>query len=478
MQRILTVEQMRTADTHNIEKLGVSGEELVVRAGTAVADEIKKRFYGGRVLVCVGKGNNGADGKVVADILSKTHGYSVMIHNIATGMLKVFDKKFDIIVDCIFGTGLNRAVEGKYKTTIENINASGAYVISCDIPSGINGNNGKVMGVAVKANLTVAIQEYKLGHFLSDAPDYTGEIVLKDIGISVWDDEYVKKTDSTDAKHLFQHKNRNSHKGNFGKACIVGGSKKFSGSVILSASALCALKSGAGYSNLAVPESLYLGYLPTVPECTKTPLKDIDGNIIFDKRQLDELLKYDSIAIGMGMGVSRDVFDTISYLIKNYSGNLLIDADGLNAIAKYGVGVLKNKKCKIVITPHVGEFSRLTNFDKKLILDDPIKYVTEFSLEYGVTVLLKNAVSVITDGKEVYLNTTGCSGMAKGGSGDVLSGFICGLLARSDDVLDCVLSGAYIFGKAGERAQQKQNEFTMTATDIINELPVIINEIL
>ena len=142
MERVLTVEQMRVADSYTIEKLGVMQSDLVERAGRAVADEILKRFYGGRVLVCVGKGNNGADGRVVANILSKKHGYSVVVYNVATGMLKIFDKKFDIIVDCIFGTGLNKNVDGKYKNTIEKINASGAYVVSCDIASGLNGDNG------------------------------------------------------------------------------------------------------------------------------------------------------------------------------------------------------------------------------------------------------------------------------------------------------------------------------------------------
>ena len=193
MERVLSVAQMRTADEFTINNLGVDETELVYRAGKSVADEIIKRFRGGRVLVCIGKGNNGADGRVVAEILSKVHGFTVTTLLASCNTNKVFDRQFDIVVDCLFGTGLNREVDGKYKNLIENINALNAYVVSCDIPSGLNGDTGKVMGVAIKANLTVAIQEYKLGHFLNDGPDYSGEVVAKDIGISIWDDNCVKK---------------------------------------------------------------------------------------------------------------------------------------------------------------------------------------------------------------------------------------------------------------------------------------------
>ena len=203
MERILSVKQMRLADAYTIEKLGIPEQVLVERAGNAVAEEIVKRFKGGRVLVCVGKGNNGADGKVVADILGKIHGFSVYTVNVYNGIFKVFEQPFDIIVDCIFGTGLDREVEGKYKTAIEKINNSGAHVVSCDIPSGINGDTGTAMGIAVKANLTVAIQEYKLGHFLNDGPDYSGEVVAKDIGISVWEDECYHKISDEEAVKYF-----------------------------------------------------------------------------------------------------------------------------------------------------------------------------------------------------------------------------------------------------------------------------------
>ncbi len=475
MERILSSEQMRLADSYTIERLGVSSEELVLRAGQAVASEILKRFFGGRVLVCVGKGNNGADGKIIADILSKKHGFTVSVLNISSGFFKMFEKKYDIIVDCIFGTGLNRAVEGKYKTAIEKINQSGAFVIACDIPSGLNADNGKVMGVAVRANLTVAIQELKLGHFLGEGIDYSGEVVAKDIGISIWGDDYVLRLNNDIVKKYFPVRERNVHKGCFGRTVIIGGSKRFSGSALLSANALTALKMGAGYSTLAVPECLFDCLVGINPERILNAIKDDGEYVCFDEKALTEYLQADCIAIGMGMGVSDGVYKSIKFLLESYQNTLIIDADGLNSIAKYGVEILKNKKCRVVITPHVMEFARLIGKDKQFVLDNFIELSKSFAKEYGVTVILKSAVSVITDGVDTFINTTGCSGMAKAGSGDVLIGILAGVLSRADEVVEGSAVGCYIFGKAGELAQSEQNQYTMTASDIIQALPKVIN---
>ena len=477
MERILSAQEMRLADEFTINNLGVSEDVLVERAGRAVAEEIINRFHGGRVLVCVGKGNNGADGKVIAQILSKTHGFSVATLNVSNGIFKLFDKKYDIIVDCIFGTGLSRIVDGKYKLAIEKINQSGCYVVACDIASGLSGNNGQILGVAVKANLTVAIQELKLGHFLNYGPDYSGEVIAKDIGISIWGEDYVKRFNGKSVKQFFPKRAKNTNKGCYGKACIIGGSKKFSGSILLSANALCALKMGVGYVNMVVPKSMFSDYLGKVPECILTPMGDNDGFFVCDKETLSSLLKYDCIAFGMGVGVNAETYKIVSYLLENYTGNLVIDADGLNAIAKFGVQVLENKKCKVILTPHIREFSRLTTLSVEEILADPISVAKEFAKKYNVVLLLKNSTSVITDGQEVFINTTGTPAMAKAGSGDVLSGLIAGILSRTDEVLYGVVAGAYLFGKAGEISTKEQNEYTVVASDIVNALPKAINSL-
>lgn len=468
MERILTNSQMREADLYTIEKLGISSEELVERAGRAVADEINRRFMGGRVLVCVGAGNNGKDGEVIAKLLSQIHGFAVSIVYVRNGIFNKFNSKYDIIVDCIFGTGLNKVVEDKYKKAIELINSSGAYVISCDIPSGLNGDTGLPMGVAVKANLTIAIQEFKIGHFLNDGPDYCGEVVAKDIGISIWGEDYATRISNNNAKQFFIDRLRNVNKGIFGKASVFGGSINFPGSVLLSANSLASLKMGTGYSNLAIPKSLISCYASINPEITITTINDKNGHIKYDKKTLSSLLVYNSIAFGMGLGASKSVYKSLKYLLKNYKGNLIIDADGLNSLAKNGIDVLKSKNCKVVITPHVGEFARLIRLPKEEVARDSIKLAKAFAKEYNVTVLLKSACSIITDGETVVLNTTGSSALAKGGSGDVLSGILAGLLARTSDFFDAVCVAPYIFGLAGEIAQKEQNEWTVTPKDVIN----------
>ena len=478
MERILSNAQMRLADEYTINNLGISSKILVERAGTIVAKEIEKRFYGGRVLVCIGKGNNGEDGKIIAKYLSKIHGFSVATVNVYNGIFKVFDNKFDIIVDCIFGTGLNREVDGKYKQAIEKINNSGAFVVSCDIPSGLNGDTGTAMGVCVKANLTIAIQEFKLGHFLNNGPDYCGEVIAKDIGISVWGDDYVKKITPQEVSTLFSNRPRNVHKGNFGKTCVVGGSKYYPGSVLLSTNGISALKMGVGYCNMAVAESLVPNYVCKNPECTFTPLKDNDGFIEYDEKSIQTLLKYNSIAFGMGLGVSESVYNSLKYLLENYTGKLIIDADGLNSLAKYGTEIIKNKKCSVLLTPHLGEFSRLINKSIDEIQNDIIEISRCFAKEFNVVLVLKSATSVITDGEEVYLNTTGCSGMAKGGSGDVLSGLLAGLLAREEDTFFTTICGTYLFGLAGEIAQVGLTAFSMLASDIISCIPHAIKYVL
>ncbi len=480
MERILTTEQMRAADRFTIESLGVDEQALVSRAGMAVVDEILSRFKGGRVLVCVGTGNNGKDGVVIADALAVKHGFSVSVLNVKNGIFKLFERKFDIIVDCIFGTGLNRDVDGKFKKAIENINSSGAYVVSCDIPSGLNGDTGKAMGVAVKADLTVAIQEYKLGHFLNDGIDFCGEVVAKDIGISIWGDDYVKRFNKDSLSLLFKPRKRNTHKGSFGKCAIIGGSKNFTGSVLLTANALCAFKMGVGYVNLVIPESMMNLYVGKVPECLLTPIKDNDGAIILDAKTLDSLLEYNSIAVGMGMGNGKGTYDVIDYLIKNFKGNLLIDADGLNALAEYGADILSKTQANIILTPHVKEFERLTKLKKEKIIENTIEIATDYAIRNNVTLLLKNAVSIVTNGNEKFINTSGCSGMAKAGSGDVLSGIVMGLLARVEDFSPCEVAagGSYLFGLAGEKTRDEQNDFTMTASDIIATISKVINEII
>lgn len=477
MQRVLTAEEMRLADKFNIESLGIPEDVLVERAGFAVAEEIFSRFKGGRVLVLIGKGNNGADGKVIANLLSARHGFSVTAFDVFTGDLTILDNDFDLVVDCIFGTGLSREISGKIKDIIDKVNGMNKFVVSCDIPSGISGTTGKVLGTAIKANLTVAIGELKTGHFFNDGKEYSGKVIQKDIGISVWGDGYPLVFNDDDIREFFPKRKENSHKGNYGKVAVIGGSKTFVGAPLLSLSALNAYRAGVGYSYLVVPKSLYSVYAGLNPECVFMTLDDDGENFILDKENLSKLFNLDAISFGTGVGVTSGVYDTLKFIIENYTGKLVIDADGLNVLSAFGTDVLLNKKCEIVLTPHIKEFSRLTNKSVQEIIDNPIALTKEMALKYGVTVLLKSATSVISNGEETFINATGSPALAKAGSGDVLTGLITGLLATNSPLLATAV-GAYIFGRAGEITAKEVSEYSSTATEVSKNIGKAILSVL
>lgn len=469
---------MHDADDYTINKLGVLNDVLIERAGQAVAEEILKRFKGGRVLICIGKGNNGKDGVVVYKILSKIHGYNVTLFDVFNDSLDVFNNKYDIIIDCIFGTGLNKNVEGKIFEIIQKINSLKCFVVSCDIPSGLNGDNGLPMGVAVNANLTIAIQDYKTGHFLNSGKDFCGEVVVKDIGISVWEDKVINKFTKNELSKFFPQRKNNVHKGLFGKACVFGGSKNFPGSAIISANGLVALKMGTGYSNLAIPNCVFNAISLINPELTINVFPDDGNTIVFSKEKIDKILAYDTIAFGMGVGVTKDVYESLRYILNNFKGRLIIDADGLNVLSTYGVEILNEKKCEVCLTPHIGEFCRLTNITKDEVVKNGIILAKDFAKKYKVVLALKSSTTIITDGDTTFINSTGCSGMAKGGSGDLLSGIIAGLSSRDIEYLNCVSASCYLFGLAGEKAKKSLNDYCMTVSDIIKEIPDVLAEIM
>lgn len=467
MERILSVAQMRAADAYTIENLGIPERTLMERAGEAVAEEIKKRFKGGRILFVCGKGNNGGDGMVAAKLLRTVHGFSVFVLKLAAEGAEKLDFDYDIVVDCIFGTGLSREVTGEMNRVIEKINEKNCYKISVDIPSGLNGDSGMPCGVAVKADLTISVQEYKTGHFLNDGKDYCGKIVNKDIGIAVFEEDFARRLEDKDMGRFFPERAQNSNKGTYGSAALVGGSKEYFGSVLLSANALAALKTGAGYAHLCVPDSLFALYAGRVPELITHAFSDENGFLKYSEQDLAKIVSCKAVAFGMGCGVREETYKIAEYLLKNHKGVLVLDADALNSLAKYGISALKESASDVVITPHVKEFSRLTGLTVEEIKNDMIGAAKDFAKEYGVNVLLKSSVSVLAGKNGVILNTTGNSGMAKGGSGDVLSGAIAGIAARGFSAFDAAAAGAYLCGRAADYALKEQNEYTLTPSETI-----------
>lgn len=258
---------------------------------------------------------------------------------------------------------------------------------------------------------------------------------------------------SRDIAKFYPQRKRNTNKGDYGSANIVAGSDKYIGAAALACSA--ALMSGCGYVKLTSVEKVKLALAVKYPQVIY--LDDCD-------------LKSQCIAIGMGCGVSDGLYDRIKFLVKNYSGTLLIDADGLNSIAKFGPHILKDGECCVILTPHLKEFSRLTGKSVNEILQNPVEFANKFAKEYGVIVLLKGAASIITDGENTAINTSGTTALAKGGSGDMLSGYIAGSVARGLPPFDACVCSAHTMGLSAEISSAQKTDYCATAHDILNNL--------
>ena len=490
MERIVTVSQMREADGYTIHQLGVPSLTLMRRAGEALACEAENLVSQGATLCVCGGGNNGGDGYVCAEILLE-RGREVTVVCVGEGksadnavckqsflnaggnVENAFpNKKFSLVIDCLLGTGFYGAPKPQYAEAIERINAykkAGAKVLSADIPSGLNGDNGQ-KSVCVEADVTLCIGEKKAGVYFGDGIDVAGKVFCADIGIRLPAGDYATLIEKEDVAKLLPKRKRNTHKGSYGKVAIVGGSAQYFGAGYLSAYAC--LRSGAGYTYLYVPQAVLPYYVLKNPELIVKPLDG--GGARGMRERLDGLLQMQAIAYGMGMGVNKEVCEGAKYLLNEYTGKLLLDADALNALAKYEKGNLQNlftnKKCEVVLTPHVKEFSRLTGRTVSEILGQGMLAPVEFAKTHAVTVLLKGAVTTITDGKKICVNAVGSAGQAKGGSGDALSGVVAGLLGQGLSVFDGAVAGAYWLGKSAENVAKNMGEYSMLSTDVIDGL--------
>ena len=286
---------------------------------------------------------------------------------------------------------------------------------------------------------------------------------------------YVMRLEKSDIKALLPKRKRNSHKGAFGKVAIVGGSLQYTGAPYLST--LAALRSGVGYTALYVPNGIADNYLLKAPEILIGRLNG-GGSIEFNEKNFEKLLAYEAIAFGMGAGISEDVYKSVEYLLERYTGRLILDADALNSLAKFGSNdIFLRKKCSVLITPHVKEFSRLTCLSTDEILNNSVSVAKNFALENAVTVLLKGATTVISNGKRTVLSDTGCSAQAKGGSGDVLAGLIGGLCATGLSAFDGSVVGTYIAGLAAQLASEKYSDYSALPTDFIQEIGVAFQRV-
>ena len=288
----------------------------------------------------------------------------------------------------------------------------------------------------------------------------------------------MKVLEKEDIKCLFPRRDENSHKGNFGYVGIMGGCIEYSGAVKLANLSSSSLVSGCGVVRLIIPKEIEVSVMPYLLEQTLFPIESKNGHMLFDKNIINKALeKLKALAIGIGWGESIDNEKILKYILETKDIPIVIDADGLNTLAKMDKNILNKTNCKVILTPHLKEFSRISGYSLEEIENNKEKLATDFAKNYNVILSLKGHTTVITDGEETYLVKRGCPGMATAGSGDVLSGILVGILGYNKPNVLTIAGGAYLAGLAGELAEKNLNDISMRASDTISKIPEAIDEI-
>lgn len=522
--RLVTAEQMRALDRAATEKCGVPSLLLMENAGKAVADAVRE-LLGQRglrsVVVVAGPGNNGGDGFVAARHLHEAllvvkvffWGDRAAVRGDALANIEMAEnagvpidyshdlKKLrkaiegsDLVIDALLGTGARGQLKPEYAGAVGAINLSGMPVVAVDIPSGVDADTGRALGpaaelddvgkAAVKADVTVTFDSMKAGLVSYPGAWYVGDIVVADIGIP----EAARRRSpqrtailglgTAGLASLLFPRQPDDHKGTYGHVAIVAGSVGMTGAATLSAEG--ALRIGTGLVTCLVPESL--NDILEVKLTEAMTIRVPEGRArAFGMASLDPVLGYlnqwDASVIGPGFGRDEDTIEFTLELIKRLEKPAIIDADALYAISK-DLSVLKQCKAPLVLTPHPGEMATLLGTTSEEVQSNRLETARAFARKHGVTVVLKGAGTVIADPDgRAYINTTGSPGMATGGTGDVLSGMIGGLLAQDSDPANAATAAVYLHGLAGEIAAAKMSEPAMLASDLASSIGDAIKKV-
>lgn len=513
--KIVAGERMRELDRETIERFGVPGIELMENAGRGAAETILKELPGlvgrGRVLILAGTGNNGGDGFVVARHLMKQKveatvlllGPREKVKGDARTNLEAWEKtagktpevltsedlqpwkdrfnSYDLLVDALFGTGLNQEVGGIFAEAIQALNESFTPKVAMDIPSGLHATSGRVLGIAVKANLTITFGLPKIGQVIHPGLEHVGKLVVVDIGLpeamvkSIPD--AVTLLDRDFASGLIPRRLPASHKGDYGHLLILAGSLGKTGAACLAARG--ALKIGTGLVTVALPKSLTAIVVAGLPEVMTEPLAETEAGTISKNAfsQLEKTLEgKTALAIGPGISTLPEVGEVIGEIIAKSRVPILLDADALTHLAR-NRSLIRGRSDQTVITPHPGELARIFNTNPAEIQADRIGSARKAARELLAWVVLKGARTVIAGPEgEVFINPTGNRGMAQGGMGDVLTGIIGGLLAQGLSLSDASCLGVYLHGMAGDRIAERQGPIGILASELADEIPLCLKE--
>jgi hydroxyethylthiazole kinase-like uncharacterized protein yjeF len=509
--KIATAQQIRNIDRRAIRKFGIPGPVLMENAASAIVIEME-RFFDGiegvRVGIVCGKGNNGGDGLALArrlrirgvpvrvallapfasfrnearlnlSILRKTD--VEIVPNATSRSIAEIVEWSDVLVDAMLGVGLSTPLKGTYAFAAELMNLAGRPVVAVDIPTGINADTGEVMGTAVRADLTVTMALPKRGLVLHPGASFSGQVRVADIGIptEVVEQEKVRvnKLDRAMVSGLVGERDRDAHKGDFGHLLVIAGSLGKAGAAVMAAKG--ALRSGAGLVSVATPIGLVPIIQQQVFEAMCIPAgESIDGTLGIgsEKELLNASGTMSACAIGPGLTTHYETVQVVKDLIQRITVPMVIDADGVNALAG-NPGILLKAKAPVVLTPHPGEMARLLGVSAADIQRDRINVAQGFAEEYGVTLVLKGAGTVIaTPQGDVFINSTGNPGMATGGAGDVLTGMIGSMLAQGYGPTRAACLAVYLHGLAGDLAAGEKGEAGMIAGDVIEKIPEAIKQ--
>lgn len=483
-------------DRFCVENLNIPAAELMRRSAASVAESVfELTKEGDEVLILAGKGNNGGDGYAAASILSE--GRRVVVCDVFSAgqateegrfwlekcpspIIKgITNEVFDIIsrcaciVDAIFGTGMSGDIPATLFPLADAVNSSKAKVVAIDIPLGVRGLDGSVCERVIKADLTVALSYLKPALVSYPAKDYVGELRLCTLSlpsekIEEYFDFSYRYTDEREALSLVPKRAEKGNKGSFGRVGLIVGSEKYLGAAHLALEA--ALRGGAGLT-------YFIGKGEIIPELRSKFPEAIYSSPKNNSELLNSLAPLDSLLIGCGCGTEKELYELVCEIIPEFSGQIIIDADGLNSISRFGSPeILKKAKKQPIITPHPLEFSRLCGKSVDEIEKSRLSFAKSFALEYNCILLLKGAATIVTDGKRVYINGSGSTALAKGGSGDALAGLIASLSASLDPLESAALA-AYIHGRAGDNLANELSDFGVTPSDLPREMARVLSQI-
>jgi hydroxyethylthiazole kinase-like uncharacterized protein yjeF len=514
--KLVTVSQMQDLDRKTIQECGIPGIVLMENAGKGAAELMVSSFpevRAGWVAILAGQGNNGGDGFVIArhltnwGIHTKVYLFSSIDDvqgdaltnlqiwlNMGGELIEIpykgnFTKikkelaNASLIVDAIFGTGLNSEVKGVVKDVISFINSLPTPVAAVDIPSGLDATQGRVLGAAIRADLTTTFGLAKIGQVVEPGIQYVGRLAVVDIGIPrTLIEESGIKAHLIDPEELnlrlLDPRPPQAHKGDYGHLFVLAGSPGKTGAAAM----IChgALRTGAGLVTLGISASLNPILETKLTEAMTEPLPDAaTGYLSSDAsgRILQLLEGKTAFALGPGISTQPQVQELLLELIPEVTVPLIIDADGITALASR-LEIMKRCKSSIILTPHPGEMARLVGTTTQKVQDDRIGVAKAFAATYGCIVVLKgNRTVIATPDEKVYINPTGNPGMASGGVGDILTGMIGGLIAQGLSPLEAAIWGVYLHGLAGDIAERDLGEISLIAGDIIDYLPRAFKEV-